>query len=321
MPLLNAFSFHFIPFHSISFLFSFLVVQVHNAGLMKTRTMTVNVPASAGAKWVRLNAGQHVPMRVFYSNPANLASLRAAIEKKQMDTEDRAGLVMDALALTQAGRLDASELVRLLSVFKQEDTLAVWTAIEKALTGLSGVLADGKETHKAFVNFAKTLVAGAAARVGWTKKGDDGHLSALLRTILIRLQGSFMSDDFLTMAQATARFNAFMVAPKSAAATVILPTDLRLTVFRLVLAGAKGVEVAWRLSQLHSLLKMATTVAERIVVYAAIGSVPTEEARTAVLDWTISGEVSCLCSKLLAMCIAACCDWLNARNSSLMHQI
>jgi hypothetical protein len=277
-------------------------VQVHNAGLMQERTMTVSVPATAGAKWARLNAGQHVPMRVLYNNPADLANLRTAVMSKQMITEDRAGLVMDSVALTRAGRLDASELINLLSACKEEDTYAVWYAIQVALNELSGVLADEEGLRNSFSVFAKELVSGAAARVGWANKPDDVHLSALLRATLVRLQGSFMGDEFMTMAQATARFNAYMVAPTSAAAATILPADLRHTVYKLVLAGAKGPEVKWRVSQMHELLRVATTVAERTSIYAAIGSVPTREERLAVLNWSISGEV-----RRLFWCCYCCC--------------
>ena len=71
--------------------------------------------------------GMQTPMRVLYT-PDMLQRLIAAISAGKLETADRAMLLVDATALTQAGKLGADQLLRLLAAYSNEKDhlLTVW---------------------------------------------------------------------------------------------------------------------------------------------------------------------------------------------------
>lgn len=64
-----------------------------------------SITIEGDGEWVKLNAGQHVPMRVRYPD-GMIAPLCSAIRDKAFGAADRIGLLSDQAALSRAGMLD-----------------------------------------------------------------------------------------------------------------------------------------------------------------------------------------------------------------------
>ena len=66
---------------------------------------TVAFGGAAGAPYVKLNAGQHAPLRCKYPD-AMMPAFAEAIRRRELPPADRIGLLSDAAALSRAGDLD-----------------------------------------------------------------------------------------------------------------------------------------------------------------------------------------------------------------------
>ena len=88
--------------------------------------------------WVKLNAGQEVPMRVL-PTPTMIDRLGDGIKSKKLPPCDRAGLLSDAYSLVKAGHMKLETLIKLLSNYTDEDEYIVWQGISDVLGGRRGV--------------------------------------------------------------------------------------------------------------------------------------------------------------------------------------
>jgi puromycin-sensitive aminopeptidase len=250
--------------------------------LMRDKSATVTVPVPKGG-WIKLNAGQVVPMRVL-PTAGMYEEYGKGIESKTMSEIDRAGLLNDAYALVKAGHLLPETLIKLLGHFKDEDSYIVWESLSGILNGLDTVLSDNKEMGTNLRKFAKSLVLGLAEKVGWESSPSDEHLTTLLRGILISLLASFAFDDPSVSKEANDRFGAFLENPNDVAS---LPSDMRTPVFKIVLknGGEKEYE------QVKSYFYKADNNAERKHVLNSLGNIGDDQLKLATMEWSISGEI------------------------------
>ncbi|EGD82277.1 puromycin-sensitive aminopeptidase-like protein [Salpingoeca rosetta] len=249
--------------------------------LVSDETFTLKVPCKSG-EWVKVNFGHPVPMRVIYS-PDLLKRLSAGVKERTLPTQDRAGLLLDCMALTNAKKLQPELLITLLNAYKGEEECVVWDAIAPALNGLHKALLSDEALSKHLRALAASLVEPAAKKVGWDAKESDGHLTKLLRQTLIALLAKF-SDDEQVVAEARRRFKSVLANPADTAAC---PSDYRTSVYSLALKNGGRTEY----EQLIGLFESLNNNADRKQVLHALGFGPTEELKTAALDWTTSGAV------------------------------
>ena len=250
--------------------------------LMREKQATVTVPAPEGG-WIKLNAGQVVPMRVL-PTPDMLERYGSGIERKTMSDIDRAGLINDAYALVKAGHLSPESLIKLLGHFKDEDSYIVWEGLAGVLNGLDTVLSDNKGMAANLRNFAKSLVLGLAEKVGWESSPSDAHLTTLLRGILISMLASFAYDEPAVASEAKHRFEAFLENYHDVKS---LPSDMRTPVFKIVLknGGAKEYD------QVKSYFYKADNNAERKHVLNSLGCIADNGLKLATMEWSTSGEI------------------------------
>ena len=243
----------------------------------------VDAKGASPSFWLKLNSGQHVAIRVAYEDPEDVEKLARAVARRDMaDSSDRAGLLLDAFALAKAGVTDPGQLVVLLAAYENEDNMAVWDAVEQALTGLANLL-RGTELDGKFAAFARRLVARRAEELGWEPKPGDSHLDALSRAILVRLQAKFMPDDERVAKRATDAFRAFLADPTGPA----LPADVRLPVLRVALSQGSAADLDAAIASLAKL----DAVAQKKDVYLSAGFTPAAADKRRVLDWCTSGAV------------------------------
>jgi len=250
---------------------------------MREKTATITIPLSSPNAWVKLNAGQQVPIRVCMSD-AMTDRLADGITSKKLLPSDRAGVLADAYALVKAGKLSPPALIKLLSHYIDEDDAVVWEALESVLNGLDTVLSDNETLNGYFDKFAKKLVSGLTKVVSWDPQSSDGHLTSLLRGTMVRLLSKFCYDDETVKHEATSRFAKFQ---EDASDVTSLPSDMRTSVFKIVLknGGQKEYDLV------KSYFDTATDNAERKFVMNSLGATPDPKLKLQTMEWTTSGKV------------------------------
>jgi len=91
---------------------------VDDVNMMREKKLTFKVPVVDGSTFIKLNADQDVPCRVLYTSEM-MANLSHGVLSKKICPVDRAGLILDSYALVKAGKMDASELVKLVYVVER----------------------------------------------------------------------------------------------------------------------------------------------------------------------------------------------------------
>jgi puromycin-sensitive aminopeptidase len=256
--------------------------------LMREPTASITIAlgkegGATGEAWVKLNAGQEVPMRVLHSTEM-LRRLATGIQTKTLQAIDRAALVNDAYALVKAGHQSPTVLIRLLGNYHDEDDYVVWGGLSEALFGLNAILSDSEELCALFQTFAKNMVLNLMAKVGWDPQSSDGHLTTLLRGVMISLVNAFAYDDAAVVKEAATRFTAFQANAKDVQS---LPSDMRTPVFSIVLKNGGTKEY----DAVKSYFGTAEDNAERKHVLSSLGSIPDPKLKMATLEWSTSGEI------------------------------
>ncbi|KAL7538749.1 hypothetical protein ACHAXR_008772 [Thalassiosira sp. AJA248-18] len=247
----------------------------------KTATVTIALPSKDG--WVKLNAGQDVPMRVKLTSEM-IDRLGLGIKSKTLPPADRAALLTDSYALVKAGKMKPESLIKLLSNYIDEDSYIVWSGIAEILGGLDTVMSDDLVMSNNFKNFAHKIVMGLYNKVGWEAKPTDGHLGVLLRGMMIGLLSTFCYDDSAVAAEASRRFALFQ---QNHADMKSLPSDMRSSVFKIVLKNGGAREY----QEVKAYFGQATDNAERKHVLGALGHSSDPKLKHSTLMWTISGEI------------------------------
>jgi hypothetical protein len=116
------------------------------------------------------------------------------------------------------------------------------------------------------------MVLWLVTKVGWEAQSTYGHLSTLLRGIMIGLVCTFAYDDGLVMKEATTWFAAFQADANDVQS---LPSDMRTSMCKIVLTnGAAKVYDA-----VKSYFYTAETSAERKHVLSSFGSTARSKAQ------------------------------------------
>jgi len=254
--------------------------------LMREKTATVTIPLANKDAWVKLNAGQEVPMRVV-PTAAMSDRLVDGIRSKKLPVADRAGLISDAYALVKAGLMKPENMLKLLAAYSNEDNYIVWSGIADVLIGLDTVLSEDEVISKNFAKFAKGMVTNLAKSVGWDMQQNEGHLTVLLRGIMINLLSNFAIDDADVVAEATRRFKAFQ---KDANDVQSLPSDMRSSVFKIYLKSAP-VGSSKEYSDVKSYFVTADDSAEQKLVLSALGHTLDPMLKEQTMEWALSGEI------------------------------
>mmetsp|Transcript_27434 Transcript_27434/g.64303 ORF Transcript_27434/g.64303 Transcript_27434/m.64303 type:complete len:894 (-) Transcript_27434:208-2889(-) len=253
--------------------------------LMREKTATITIPLKSNTDWVKLNAGQEVPMRVHYSDEMMTRLTKAIADKALSSPSDRVGLIQDAYALVKANQtLSPESFMKLLASYNDESDYVVWKGMNSALRGLDSVLSGDEKIYLNYSEFAKKLVLPLVAKVGWEAKADDGHLSSLLRGLMIDLLCTFCFDDSGVANEAKSRCEAFFEDPLK---STVLSPDIKQYVFQIYLKNGGRKEY----DTVKSYYGVASNNAERKLVLNSLGSISDKQLKIETLDWTTSGAI------------------------------
>mmetsp|Transcript_66812 Transcript_66812/g.118290 ORF Transcript_66812/g.118290 Transcript_66812/m.118290 type:complete len:881 (-) Transcript_66812:54-2696(-) len=274
-----------------------------------------------GASMLKLNYGQHTPVRVLY--PESVFK-RLVKNFSSLPAEDRIGLLSDTYATCKAGFLDATFLVQLLGGCRGETNDKVWSELASLLGGLDKVIAQGLDdaTAQAFTDMASALVAPAFKLVGWDMSPSDDDNRKKLRSTVCSLLSKYCFKDEAIVSEAVKRCKAFVAAPNDSS---VLAADIRPAVLELAIQSANADAILTDLIAAHD---AATDGAVKINIYGALGRVG-GPLRARVLEFTLSGAVRSQDLMYIPMSMAASSkegcntvyDWIVGRYDKLYEMV
>jgi len=199
--------------------------------LLTDKEMVIFVKNVQEQSWLKFNPGQVCFYRVNYSSEM-LDDLIPAIESHTLQPIDRLGIQNDLFALTQAGLKSTVDYLRVLSGFSSETNYTVWNDVISNLSKLS-VLLQYTPSDKLFKAFCIKLLTAVYENVGWEKQEGEGHLTALLRSLVIGMLGRNGHEH--TVGECRKRFQDHCDGASE------IPADLRSAVYGSVIANG-GIE-------------------------------------------------------------------------------
>ncbi|MBI4312121.1 MAG: M1 family metallopeptidase [Chloroflexi bacterium] len=249
--------------------------------VMGARDITLNLQhATPNVKpnaWVKLNPGHTAFYRTKYEEK-EWARLIPAIQSGELSAEDRLSLHTDTYALSRARMIPATNYLRLVQAFKNEDDYGVWSDVAMDLRGFDALTA-GQPFSGKFQALARDVLRPIAGKMGWEAKPGEGHLDALLRSTALGALGAFGDRD--TLNEASRRFLRYLENPAS------LTPELRGVVYGL--AAQNGDANTYE--SMHNLAKGEQFQEERLRLYGSLARFEQQALQTKMLELTLSDEV------------------------------
>ncbi len=206
--------------------------------VMESKKKNVTIPAkNTAGSLLKLNPGQNGFYRTDYE-PEDWKKLEKAAAKMKLSANDRLGLQNDAYAFMKSGRMPATAFITLLESYRNENDATILADMAASLRGIEILLFD-EPALRQFREFARSIFAPIAKRVGWDKKPGEGHLDAMRRSVILSQSGYY--DDKETLKEAEKRFGGYVKNPSS------LHPDIRNVVLNLAArqGGKKTYDRLW----------------------------------------------------------------------------
>ncbi|KAI5449750.1 Aminopeptidase 2 mitochondrial [Naganishia albida] len=198
--------------------------SIDHKAILHEREATFDV---GDAKAFKLNAETVGVYRVAYSAERLLALGEEAAKKESgFTTEDRIGLVSDAMTLARAGYSKTSGGLNLISKLSGEQEFRVWDSIAASLGKLKAVWWEQpEEVRNAFDKFRAQLFRPVAERLGWKFAEGEDPATAQLRALAI---GSLAgAEDAAMIQEIQKRFQPFLTSNDDSQ----IPADVQRTIF------------------------------------------------------------------------------------------
>ncbi len=171
----------------------------HNTSMLLDKAKAT-LPKEAG--WVKGNMGETGVYRTLYSSEL-LSALQRPLASKELSTADRFGIIRDAFAFVEAGKMDIKDLFEVLESYKSETEYVVWSEIAGGLAKLYSLFYD-MPWIASYKKFASSLYSPIVKEIGWEKKKDEAHATTLLRSLVLGQAGLFGHKEVI--AEARRRF-------------------------------------------------------------------------------------------------------------------
>lgn len=201
--------------------------------LLNVRTSTIELPADT--EYFKFNYEQSGFYRVQYPSEW-LEKLAKAIEQDAFSASDRIGVVSDVFALSVAGKISLSEVLNVLSYFKNEEDYIVWGEITSRLSDVLSVWWEQEEsTQGKLKSFVRNLYARQVKALGFDPKPEEGDKISLLRPLIIGMAGK-CGDEGVLM-EARQRFDRFIAGDSEA-----IHPNLRGVIYSLIIRNGGQAE-------------------------------------------------------------------------------
>ncbi|CZR66799.1 related to puromycin-sensitive aminopeptidase and related aminopeptidases [Phialocephala subalpina] len=218
------------------------------------RTKVIDVPSD----FYKLNAGHTGFYRVLYT-PERLDSLGKNAKAGLLPTDDKIGLLSDALALASSGYSKISTLLNLLKVFDEETNYFVWKQVFATLTAIMEAWTfEDESVSKGLKSFKNDLVRKVAKSIGWNFEKDDDTVEQMLKAVMFANSGS----ELEVRKAAKDMFDAFLAGDDEA-----ININIRASVFAIALEHGSAAEY----DAIFEALKTATSLDKRDTCIRSFG--------------------------------------------------
>lgn len=246
--------------------------------LLNEESMEVTLENIAKTSWIKANPGTYGFYRVQYS-PELLKLLLPAIKDQSLPERDRLGFENDLFALAASGVSPTTDFLDALSAYENETNYSVWCDLDANIGALTFLLWNDEEVLKKFKQFVLRLYDGTNTSLGWDPQSGEGHLTAMLRSLMIRRTGAFGCEK--TIVEANKRFQNHLCNDSSIIA------DLRSPVYSIVVSHGCESEFN-KLLELHEKVDLHE---EKERIERSIGSVTKPELVNKVLEFAMTDKV------------------------------
>eukprot|EP01064_Diplonema_japonicum_P017854 TRINITY_DN2623_c0_g1_i1.p1 TRINITY_DN2623_c0_g1~~TRINITY_DN2623_c0_g1_i1.p1 ORF type:complete len:877 (+),score=286.77 TRINITY_DN2623_c0_g1_i1:57-2687(+) len=255
----------------------------HPPQYMKEKKQTIELETKSS--WVKVNYGQHIPLRVQYPT-SMLDELCKAVAT--LPAEDRIGLLSDAESLSKSGDLPLTDFVKVLNGYKGEMNDKVWSQLSLALSGLKSslyctTLKNKGEIKERVDKLIAKLIKPCVDSLGWDNREGDSDNEKKLRSIVLGMHLMVNVKDAEVLREAEERLEAY----KADKTSPKLNADVRASIMK-VLVINKGRSAIEEIKALHN---AGAESAFRLDVYAGFGAAKDEALLKETLEWGFSKDV------------------------------
>lgn len=260
----------------ISIVLSSTYPKIHQEILLEKQSDEVNLGVLDENEIIKLNKHSVGMYRTNYS-PDMLQKLSELVKTQKLHPTDRLGLQNDVFALSKAGKLGASDVLKFIEGYSNEDNVTVWKDLLTNLQSLSHLLLN-TNYHNDLQSFVRRLLKPAAKRLGWDALEGESSLQAMCRATVLR--NLALNGDADVIAESKKRFEAHLNGQ-------LIPADIRSAVYSAALYDADA-ELLGKFIDLHNKSDLQE---EKMRIANSLGSVRTEELINRVLEFAISESV------------------------------
>lgn len=229
-------------------------------------------------EFYKVNADQSGFYRTNYP-PARLVKLAASASK--LSSEDKIGLIGDAMALAIAGEATTSAMLSFVQSFQDEQAYVVWGQITTSLSKARSVFSDNKEVSAALKQFALKLVSPATEKIGWDFPEGEDYLTGQLRKLLLSYAAGAGHEGIIKTGKE--KFAAYRAGDKKA-----INQNLRATIFNMVVSNGGKEEY----EAIKDEYRTTTSVDGKEICLVAMGRAKDAALARDLLDFVLSDEVA-----------------------------
>lgn len=229
------------------------------------------------ADWYKLNSGQLGMYRVKYEDEI-VEKFKELVEQKILNNTDRWGLQHDFFALCMSGQISLKKFLEFARLYNEEDDYLVSKDLAESLDFLY-LVTSGEVFWNEIKEYNKEHFQKLFDRLGWDKKEEEKHTTALLRNLVIGSLGRLGDDKILE--EAKNRFEQFLKKPNS------LEPDLRSVVYSLV--AWTGDDEIYEI--LLKQFRKATMQEEKLRFLGALAAFQDEHLLARTLKFVLTKEV------------------------------
>ncbi|CAM8961662.1 unnamed protein product [Rhodiola kirilowii] len=254
------------------------------SGFLDVKGVLDSFVADQNCNWVKLNVDQTGFYRVKYDDEL-AARLRYAIQRKQLSTADRFGVLDDSFALCMARQLSMTSLLTLMDAYGEELEYIVLSNLLDMCRRIVRIIADAKpEMLDSIKIFFIKLLQLSADKIGWDPKEGESHSVSMLRGEILAALTVFGHDA--TCKEGSRRFKAFIEDNN----TPLLPPDIRRSAYVAVMQKT----TSSNRQDYESLLKIYRETdlsEERARILSSLPSCPDLDIVLEALNFLLSNEV------------------------------
>ena len=161
--------------------------------LMSKKLLKLPLPKEG---WFKFNAHEGSVYRTQYDKAA-IAMLQTPLAGGLLLAEDRLGLIRDAFSFAESGNAPTVTVLEMARLYTGESEYVVWIEILSGFRYIANLL-YGTKSYELFRSYARDILSGAVARVGWEAQAGEPDNTALLRSLILGA-ASFYGDTTVIM--------------------------------------------------------------------------------------------------------------------------